>query len=310
MYSLDAVITLIDKEGFPEDVKNILVEIAGKLLSKMNSLIGELNIEDSYLKEAITHILGRGKFIRGIFSYIVGSALGASEDDIIILAVSSELYHTASLIHDDIIDKATVRRGVETVHKKFGLERAIIAGDALIIYPNYLLARLGGEVIKTLAEAGLKLCDGEAQELLYTNDAENVDLHTYNNIVYKKTASFFEHIMKAVSIVSNKKELYDVLGRLGKYLGIAFQYRDDILDVIGDSQLMGKPTGSDVNKPNLVTILMRQYKISLNEALEKAHSLTSKYVANALEIIDILPISQRDSQLLTVLTKSLSKRVV
>ena len=310
MYSLDAVITLIDKEGFPEDVKDILVEIAGKLLSKMNSLIEELNIEDSYLKEAITHILGRGKFIRGIFSYIVGNALGASEDDIITLAVSSELYHAASLIHDDIIDKAEVRRGVETVHKKFGLEMAIIAGDALIIYPNYLLARLGGEVIKTLAEAGLKLCDGEAQELLYTNDAENVDLNIYNSIVYKKTASFFEHIMKAVGIVSNKKELYDILGHLGRYLGIAFQYRDDMLDIIGDSRLMGKPTGSDVNKPNLITILMKQYKISLNEALEKAHLLISKYVANALKIINSLPISQGDSRLLTVLAKSLSKRVV
>ena len=302
--------TLIDKEGFPEDVKNVLVDIAGKLLSKMNILIRDLNIEDKYLKEAITHILGRGKFIRGIFSYIVSSALGASEDDAVILAVSSEFYHTASLIHDDIIDKADVRRGVETVHKKFGLERAIIAGDVLVIYPNYLLARLGGEVIKTLAEAGLKLCDGEAQELLYTNDTENVDLQTYNKIVYKKTASFFEHIMKAVALISNKRELYDVLGRLGKYLGIAFQYRDDMLDIIGDSQLMGKPTGSDVNKPNLVTVLMIQYKINLNEALEKAYSLVAWYVDNALKIIESLPFSRRDSQLLTILTKSLSKRVV
>ena len=302
--------TLIDKEGFPEDVKDMLVDIAGKLLSKMNILIKDLSIEDKYLKEAITHILGRGKFIRGIFSYIVSSALGASEDDAVILAVSSEFYHTASLIHDDIIDKANVRRGVETVHKKFGLEKAIIAGDVLVIYPNYLLARLGGEVIKTLAEAGLKLCDGEAQELLYTNDTENVDLQTYNKIVYKKTASFFEHIMKAVALISNKRELYDVLGRLGKYLGIAFQYRDDMLDVIGDSRLMGKPTGSDVNKPNLVTVLMRQYKINLNEALEKSHSLVVRYVDNALKIIKSLPLSRGDSQLLTVLTKSLSKRVV
>ncbi len=310
MYTLEAVVALLERERFPEDIKSILIEVARKLVYRMNEYINELSVEDSSLRNAISHLLGRGKFLRGIFSYIVGRALGAEEDPILTLAVSSEFYHTASLIHDDIIDKACIRRGVKTVHEKYGLERAIIAGDALIIYPNYILSKFGGEVIKTFAKAGLKLCDGEALELIYTNNLDKVNLETYNKIVYKKTASFFEHLMEAVAIISDKREYTNTLSSLGRYLGMAFQYRDDMLDVIGDPRLMGKPVGTDENKPNLIHVLMIEYKISIEEALEKAYKLISRYVEKAIAILNDLPISSFDRRLLVTLARSLSNRVV
>jgi geranylgeranyl pyrophosphate synthase len=300
----------IEREGFDDRVKGVLLDVVSKLVDKMGYYIGLLNIEDSKLKEAIRHILGRGKFLRGVFSYIVGRSLGASEDDLLILAVSAELYHTASLIHDDIIDKAEFRRGVETVHRKYGLERAIVAGDALVIYPNYILAKLGGEVIRALAKAGIKLCDGEALELNYIRRLDEVDLDTYNDIAYKKTASFFEHLMEAVSIISDKKDLTDKLTRMGRYLGMAFQYRDDILDVIGDPKVMGKPIKIDLDKPNLVYVLVNKYGMKIEEAIRKAYDMIDNLIKKAVTIIGDLPINKEDKDILIILSMSLGKRVV
>ncbi len=300
------LIELIESAKASSNLRDLIKSSLKKLSIALNEYVNALNLSDKYLRLATSHLIGRGKLFRGLYTYLISIALNASESKAITLAVAGELYHTASLIHDDIIDRSPIRRGIEAVHVKYGVNRAILAGDLLIVYPNLLLSKLGSKVIELLSLAGIELCDGESLELNY--NLNNINLDIYNRIAYKKTAALFEYLFKAASVIANKLYLMDMLGKLGVNVGMAFQYRDDMLDIIGNSKVLGKPVHMDVNKPNLIYVLKKEYKTSIEDALKIAMDMIDIKVSEATSIIDELPISARFKEVLKILTYFLKKR--
>jgi geranylgeranyl pyrophosphate synthase len=252
------------------------------------------------------HLLGKGKLIRPIFSLLISRGIGAKKEPSIRLAAAFEFSHIASLIHDDIIDKADYRRGVLSVHKVFGVEKAIVAGDAFILLSNYLTADLGEKVLKETLTAGLKMCIGEIEELEYQATSE---LDQYFKIIYNKTASLFEHIARASSILGGVSDLdIERFGELGKNLGMAFQIRDDILDIYGKEDQLGKPILQDRNKPNIIGILRRN---NMNEraALKYAEKLLWGRIWIAKDRLDMVPLDPWAKDVLNEILNSIPNRL-
>jgi len=307
MYDRNSILSMLKKLDIEGGYRDTILDIIISLSKKIDDAFNKLNIESNRLRKAMTHIAFRGKFLRGVYTYLVSSGLGAPKEPSLTLATAVELYHMASLIHDDIIDHADFRRGVESVHKRYGLEYALIAGDALIIYSNYIVSKLGGEVIRILAESGLKLSDGEALEL--ETGIPN-DLEHYNKIVYLKTASFFEGIMISSAHISGNDHLRNLMRELGRYIGFSFQYRDDILDYVGEPSIMGKPKGADKYKSNILTILIKKYGYTLDEAINKVNDLITVYIDKALNIIKKVDMNIENRNIIIELTNALRVRII
>jgi all-trans-nonaprenyl-diphosphate synthase len=168
------------------------------------------------------------------------------------LAEITELIHTASLVHDDVVDEAAVRRGVPTVHSMFGNRVAILAGDFLFAQSSWYLAHLDSlEVVKLLSQVIMDMAQGEIQQGLYQFDP-SLSLDTYLQKSYYKTASLIANSAKAAAVLSElPPAMADNLYNYGRHLGLAFQIVDDIFDFTGSTEALGKPAGSDLKSGNL-----------------------------------------------------------
>ncbi|KAM3182301.1 hypothetical protein ACTXT7_012677 [Hymenolepis weldensis] len=164
------------------------------------------------------------------------------------IAVIAEMIHTASLIHDDLIDKAEVRRKKLATYKKFGSKNAILVGNITLLKASELLAKLdNAEVVSVLSTVLDDLIRGEFMQLASNYD-ENYRFHLYLEKTYKKTASLMANSCKAVTILSGVgSSLVESAYNFGRHLGMAFQLLDDVLDFIGQENKLGKPArGSDL----------------------------------------------------------------
>ncbi|MBD2463227.1 solanesyl diphosphate synthase [Oscillatoria sp. FACHB-1407] len=168
------------------------------------------------------------------------------------LAELTEMIHTASLVHDDIIDESELRRGVPTVHASFGNRVAVLAGDFLFAQASWYLANLDNlEVVKLLSEVIKDYAEGEIQQGLNRFDT-NLSIDAYLEKTYYKTASLIANSSKSAGLLSGvSDELALDLYSYGRHLGLAFQIVDDILDFTGSSDALGKPAGSDLKSGNL-----------------------------------------------------------
>lgn len=168
------------------------------------------------------------------------------------LAEITEMIHTASLVHDDVVDESNLRRGVPTVHSLFGNRVAVLAGDFLFAQSSWYLANLDHlEVVKLLSEVIMDLAEGEIQQGLNRFDT-SLSIDAYLEKSYYKTASLIANSSKAAALLSNVSE--DValdLYNYGRHIGLAFQIVDDILDFTGSEDVLGKPACSDLNSGNL-----------------------------------------------------------
>lgn len=157
------------------------------------------------------------------------------------------MIHTASLVHDDVVDEASTRRGVATVHSRFNHRVAVLAGDFLFAQASWHLANLDDlEVVKLLSRVIMDLADGEVRQGLYRYDTGQ-SFATYLDKSYCKTASLIANSARAAGVLSGlPAEQLDDLYRFGRQLGLAFQVVDDILDFTGSDQQLGKPAASDL----------------------------------------------------------------
>ena len=163
------------------------------------------------------------------------------------LAEITEMIHTASLVHDDVVDEAATRRGVETVHSRFDARVAVLAGDFLFAQASWHLANLDDlDVVKLLSRVIMDLADGEVKQGLFRYDTAQ-SFETYLEKSYCKTASLIANSSRAAGVLSgcNPQQL-DSLYQFGRQLGLAFQVVDDILDFTGSEQQLGKPAASDL----------------------------------------------------------------
>ncbi|MGF1603714.1 MAG: solanesyl diphosphate synthase [Thermosynechococcaceae cyanobacterium] len=249
------------------------------------------------------------------------------------LAEITEMIHTASLLHDDVVDSSDVRRGVPTVHSLFGNRIAIQAGDFLFAQASWYLANLDNlEVVKLLSEVIKDFAEGEIQQGLNCFDTHQ-SLETYLSKSYYKTASLMANSAKAVGVLSGEsaqqnQELYTY----GRCIGLAFQIVDDILDFTASSDELGKPAGSDLKSGNLTApvlfameetpylrvLLERQLQESgdLEEALMLVHNsqgivrsrqLAEQYSQQAVEHLAGVPQSEARQALLEVADYTLKR---
>ncbi|MDK2795172.1 MAG: octaprenyl-diphosphate synthase [Archaeoglobaceae archaeon] len=184
------------------------------------------------IREALEYILSAGgKRIRPIIALISGKLCGGSYKRLMNFAIAGELLHTASLVHDDLIDRANLRRNSLPIHVKYGEEFAIVFGDWLISKAIELLSIYGEEVIRDSAFAGLKMCEGELIDI-YSKTSEFGE-EEYFECIEKKTAYAFAYSAKiACKIVCKDSEAMENLQNYGLSLGIAYQLVDDLLEYL------------------------------------------------------------------------------
>ncbi|MFM1843847.1 MAG: solanesyl diphosphate synthase [Cyanobacteriota bacterium] len=168
------------------------------------------------------------------------------------LAEITEMIHTASLVHDDVVDEADLRRNVPTVNSLFDNRVAVLAGDFLFAQSSWYLANLDNlEVVKLLSEVIRDFAEGEILQSINRFDTDTT-LETYLEKSYFKTASLIANSAKAAGVLSEvSPKLCDHLYEYGRHLGLAFQIVDDILDFVSPTEVLGKPAGSDLISGNI-----------------------------------------------------------
>ena len=199
------------------------------------------------LKSALEHLLSAGgKRIRPTLGLLVGNMFGAPEDKLITLGASVELLHTATLVHDDLIDGALLRRGMPTLNARWSPAATVLTGDFLFSRAAKLAAETDYlPLMKLFAETLGIIVNGELTQMFSSHGI--IDRDNYYNRIYAKTASLFEMSGLAAAMVSTEdEEIRSSMKAFGYEVGMAFQIVDDILDFTGDQSTVGKPIGSDL----------------------------------------------------------------
>jgi geranylgeranyl pyrophosphate synthase len=200
------------------------------------------------LQQASHHIISAGgKRLRPqvlFLSYLVAG--GEDVFEAASLAAAVELVHTATLVHDDINDHSLTRRGKVAVHARWGRTFALLTGDYLFTKVYELMAPYGTRHNTIMAAACVHLVEGETMQAAAAK-AGTIDQDTYRAIISRKTASLFEAAARMGALLATSDEMIvKAVGDFGRYLGMAFQIVDDVLDIIGDEETLGKPVGSDL----------------------------------------------------------------
>ena len=202
-----------------------------------------------FLTDVASHLIGAGgKRIRPALALCAGYAAGQEpvSDDVVTGAVAVELVHLGSLYHDDVIDEASTRRGVESVNHRWSNIVAILAGDFLLARASSLAASLGVEVAGILASTIGELCQGQVLELQRLYDV-NRDEAAYFGSIAGKTASLMATACRIGGIVGGlDRPAVEALTEYGKHVGMIFQIVDDVLDLTATDEELGKPSGLDL----------------------------------------------------------------
>jgi heptaprenyl diphosphate synthase len=203
---------------------------------------------DGFLDEVTTHLLAAGgKRLRPVLALATATSgiQPASREDLL-GAVAVELVHLASLYHDDVMDEATMRRNVESVNARFGNLVAIVAGDFLLARSAEIAAGLGTEIAGLLATTLGELCQGQVAEVHAAFKVGRTE-DDYSNAIAGKTASLMATSCRIGALTGGLPRLQiDAFTTFGRYFGMIFQVRDDILDVVGTEAELGKPAGQDL----------------------------------------------------------------
>ena len=211
--------------------------------------------EDELMAQMGGHLItAGGKRARPLFAVASAAALAtdadgvaaAVTDDVILGGVSVELVQVGSLCHDDVIDEAETRRGVDSVNLRWGNLKAILAGDFLLAKASEIAAGLGTEVAGLLAATIGRLCEGEVNELRHAYDPTRTEA-SYVRAIQGKTAALFATACRVGGIVGGvPRPQIEQLTNFGLHYGMAFQIVDDVLDVIATDEQLGKPAGHDI----------------------------------------------------------------
>ncbi len=219
------------------------------------------------LYEPMVYILGLGgKRVRPVLTLMATEIFGSDYKKSLDAALAIEVFHNFSLIHDDIMDDAPLRRGQETVHEKWDINTGILSGDAMLIkayqfFENYQ-PKTFGELAKLFSKTAIEVCEGQQYDIDFET-RDDVSIEEYLKMIEYKTAVLVGASLKMGAIVAktseeNREKIYE----FGRLLGIAFQLQDDYLDAFGDPESFGKQVGGDIIE-NKKTFL---YLISLQEA--------------------------------------------
>jgi geranylgeranyl diphosphate synthase, type II len=191
-----------------------------------------------------------GKRIRPILTLLGCGLFGGNIEDAIYPSIGIELFHNFTLIHDDIMDKAPLRRGKDTVCKKWNTDIAILSGDTMFAIANKYIVRTKADYIPEILEifnnAAIEVCEGQQLDMNYERE-DNISIPQYIMMIKLKTAALIAASLKIGAVTGNAgKNDADLLYKFGECTGIAFQIKDDLLDVYGDSEKFGKTNCGDI----------------------------------------------------------------
>lgn len=298
------------------------------------------------LYQPINYILGLGgKRLRPVLVLMAAEIFGADFKKSLDAALAIEIFHNFSLVHDDIMDDAPLRRGKATVHEKWDVNTGILSGDAMLITAYQLFENYEGEIFRDLAKlfgkTALEVCEGQQYDVDFET-RDNVTQIEYLKMIEYKTAVLVAAALQMGGIVAGAtKEEQNSIYEFGRNLGIAFQLQDDYLDTFGDPKLFGKQIGGDIieNKKTFLYIksvalgsesqkkeLFNLYSIQPEDATSKIDTITSifnecgaeketqieieAYTKKAFSVLNTLDISKEKKNLLIQFGENLMHRKV
>jgi octaprenyl-diphosphate synthase len=232
--------------------------IDGELKTFSECLERELSSQDELIRGIHNHLLKMtGKFLRPVLAILCSRVEGKNPPEVIRLSVAIELIHTATLVHDDIIDDSEWRRNQPSVYSKWGREISIVSGDYLYAKAFLILAGLENPRInQAFAACAHFMCEGEMKQIEKRNQFLMKETD-YLKIIHQKTAALFQAAcMGGAYFSGTSPENIEKLGRYGYGLGMAFQIVDDCLDLVGETETLGKTAGLDLNKSEVTLPLL------------------------------------------------------
>lgn len=297
-------------------------------------ILKKIRNSDKTIEEALTEVFAKnGKMLRPAFVILSAQFGDYKSEKILNIAAAVEMFHNATLIHDDILDNSVFRRNIKTVQNKYGQNYAVIIGD-------FLLARCIGllttcekiDVLKDTVKSMERLCIGEIHQFNIKGKVD-VSINSYLKRIASKTAVLFALSFYIGAIESNcERKISNILKETGFNIGMAFQIKDDILDMVGEEEIIGKKVGNDIkegiytlpilyaiNEDGYLKNLLSKGNLSekeINEVIritndkggiKKAEELADRYTERALRLIDKLPEAQAKSILKESANKLLSR---
>lgn len=305
-----------------------------------------VNKKPASLYEPIDYILQLGgKRLRPVLTLIAADIFGINYKKALDAALSIEVFHNFSLIHDDIMDDAPLRRGEKTVHEKWDINTGILSGDAMLIMAYQLFENYEPKIFQALAKlfskTALEVCEGQQYDVDFET-RNDVSVSEYLKMIEYKTAVLVGAAMKMGAIVANaSEEDQHSIYEFGKNLGIAFQLQDDYLDAFGNPETFGKQVGGDIieNKKTYLYIKALEFSNEDNKAkiselfsetrdnkeqkietvkrifIESGSAKATKeaiedFTNKAFRVLDNMSISQNNKLLLKAFGRNLMNRTV
>ncbi|MBD79211.1 MAG: isoprenyl synthetase [Crocinitomicaceae bacterium] len=265
----------------------------------------EFSDRPTELYDPVDYILKlKGKRARPVCTLASCEMFGGNYKAAINQAIAVEIFHNFTLVHDDIMDQAPLRRGKETVHKKWDTNTGILSGDAMMILAYQYLQKASNDKIQSLLSSfnrtAIKVCEGQQWDMNFETST-NVSMDDYLSMIKQKTAVLLGEALRLGAIMANADEesqhlIYD----FGKDFGIAFQIQDDILDLYGDPEKFGKSPGGDIlagKKSYLYVKAMerapKMLKEELNQTYYSADLKAPQKIEKVKSIFDELDIKSR-----------------
>lgn len=256
-------------------------ELTAQDMAGVNAVILEQLSSDVQLINQLGYYIvsGGGKRIRPMIAVLSARALGYQGNAHINIAALIEFIHTATLLHDDVVDESDMRRGKATANAAFGNAASVLVGDFIYTRAFQMMTQLGSlKVLEVMSEAVNVIAEGEVLQLMNCNDPDITE-ESYMRVIYSKTARLFEAASQCSGILAGATDEQEhALQDYGRYLGTAFQLIDDLLDYSADGKTLGKNVGDDLNegKPTLPLLhAMRngtpEQTLMIREAIEQGN---------------------------------------
>lgn len=268
-----------------------MADISSKKINSFLSKIEEELLQINYgkypkeLYDPIDYTMSMGgKRIRPLFVLLANDLFGGKIKDAISAAVAIEIFHNFTLVHDDIMDNAPLRRNKPTVFKKWNRDIALLSGDVMLVWAYRFLSGCEQnkflKILEVFNDAAIKVCEGQQLDMNY-EQTDHVTIPGYIEMISLKTAALIAASMKIGAVLGGSTEKdAELLFQFGKNIGIAFQLQDDLLDVFGDTKKFGKQTGGDIAANKKTFLLLKAFQRAGNEERKKLLQLFSSQKKN------------------------------
>lgn len=249
-------------------------------LAKVENLLGQHPAgQHEAISVAVDHLVaGGGKRLRPILVLLSAHLCDADIDRAIFAAAAAEMLHTATLVHDDLIDGSLIRRGVETLNAGWTPAATVLTGDYMFARAAHLVAQADNvRLTQQFAETLMVICNGEIRQM-FNGRPSQTDFEEYEQRIYAKTARLIALSAEAGAILADAEDsLEQALRSYGEKIGTGFQIVDDVLDFVADEETLGKPVGSDLRQglatlPVLLFLTSESNQRAVHDVLEGNHS--------------------------------------